>query len=242
MSQAPTPAHPADAGEGPPRLALTAAGALHAYARAEPDPERRALQAVLAGPELLSPGAWLARDPAHARLLPRAADAGWLAVIHRALQAPDVRLDDFVPQVIAGLSGERRAALASDGGFCVGHTGYSASEAEALCVAAADFTEFAARQRARGWHGASDRVCFHRDVNLLIPTVSFVPFWIDGIDHCLVLGGEPLINQPAFVELIWGLQAAATRFARQLPAGWQGPGQAGGDGAAPAGGRLKPAG
>lgn len=221
--------------EGPPRLALTAAGALHAFARATPDAERRALQWVLAGPELPTPGAWLARDAGHAALLPRAADAGWLAVIHRALQAPDVRLDDFVPQVIAGMSGERRAALASDGGFCVGHAGYSAGEAEALCVAAADFTEFAARQRARGWHGASDRVSFHRDVNLLIPTVSFVPFWIDGIDHCLVLGGEPLINQPAFVELIWGLQAAATRFARRLPAGWRPPGGTPPQGATPPG-------
>lgn len=204
---------------GPSYLALTAAGALHAFARAEPNADRRALQWVLAEPELPTPAQWLARDAHHAGLLPRAADAGWLAVIHRAVQAPEVQLDAYLPQVIAGMSGERCAALASDGGFCVAHAGYSASEAEALCVAAADYSEFAARQRARGWHSASDRVSFHRDVTLLIPAVSFVPFWIDGVDHCLVLGGEPLVNQPAFVELLWVLKTAATRFARPFKTG-----------------------
>jgi hypothetical protein len=54
---------------------------------------------------------------------------------------------------------------------------------------------------------------FHDDAAMLIPTVSFVPFWVDSVDYCLVLGGEPLINNPAFVELVWGIQASGRRFA-----------------------------
>ena len=94
------------------------------------------------------------------------------------------------------------------------HSGYTLVEAEALCVAAADFTEFAGRQRARGWQGASRMASFHEDVTMLMPTTSFVPFWVDGNDYCLVIAGEPLLNNPVFVELVWGIKTAGERFAK----------------------------
>ena len=50
---------------------------------------------------------------------------------------------------------------------------------------------------------------------MLIPSVSFVPFWVDGVDYCLVLGGEPLTNNIALVELIWSIKSAAFRFTAQ---------------------------
>jgi hypothetical protein len=36
---------------------------------------------------------------------------------------------------------------------------------------------------------------------------------VDGAGYWLVLGGEPLLNNPAMVELLWGIKAAGTRFA-----------------------------
>lgn len=199
------------------RLVPTPAGARHAFARERPDAERALLQGVLQARTLPDPRAWAAQSAAHAALLDRGLAQGWLQVVQRELRAPDLRLADFFQHVLAGLSGESRAALASVGGFCVGHAGYTAEEAEALCVAAADFTEFARRQRGRGWQGASDMVSFHQDVTLLVPTVSFVPFWVDGVDHCLVVGGEPLLNHPAFVELIWGIQVAGRHYSERVP-------------------------
>ena len=195
-----------------PRLALTPAGVLYAYAQAAPAPNQALLQAVLAAPELPTLQDWLRRGAEHKAVLGLGLAQCWLHTVLRRPQAPDVRLDDFLPHVIGGLSGERKAALSASGGFCVGHTGYDSDEAEALCVAAADFSEFAQRQRTRGWAGASHMASFHDDAAMLIPTVSFVPFWVDGIDFCLVLGGEPLINNPAFVELVWGIQASGRRF------------------------------
>ena len=78
----------------------------------------------------------------------------------------------------------------------------------------------AARARApckprAGWQGASGLASFHNDVLMLIPSVSFVPFWVDGVDYCLVLGGEPLTNNIALVELIWSIKSAAFRFTAQ---------------------------
>lgn len=195
------------------RIGLTPAGARHAFSRDAPDALQQRLQAVLSDRTLPLRDEWCARSPEHAGLLDQGLAAGWLHLVPRRLEAPDARLFEFLPHVIAGLSGERRAALASVGGFCVGHAGYTAAEAEALCVAAADFTEFARRQRARGWDGASDMTSFHKDVAMLIPSVSFVPFWVDGTDFCLVLGGEPLLNSPAFVELIWGIKSSGARYA-----------------------------
>jgi hypothetical protein len=193
-------------------LALTPAGVLHAFSQPNADEVRASYQSVLADNSLPLASAWIARGPDHRRLLFLGLAAGWLHLVERKLPAPDVRLDDFLPHVIAGLSGERRAALASNGGFCVGRAGINQAQADVLCAASADYAEFAARQRQRGWHGASHRVSFHEDTAMLLPTASFVPFWIDGIDYCLVLGGEPLLNSPTLVELVWGIKAAGTRF------------------------------
>ena len=86
-------------------------------------------------------------------------------------------------------------------------------EADALSAAAADYSEFAARQARRGWAGASAYVSFHSDVEFLLPDFSFVPFWVDGSGYWLVLAGEPLLNNPALVELLWGIKEAGNRFA-----------------------------
>lgn len=195
------------------RLTLTPTGVLFAFSQSEPDVTHARLQTVLSGLALPTVSSWIGQGAEHSSLLTQGMENGWLQMVNRNLSAPDVKLDPFLSHVIASLSGDRKAALASVGGFCVGHTGYCQEEAEALCVAAADFSDFARRQRTRGWYGASYTTSFHEDIAMLMPTTSFVPFWVDGTDYCLVIGGEPLINNPAFVELLWGITQAGTRFA-----------------------------
>jgi len=179
---------------------LTPAGALHAFAGKTPDRSESALQALLTGERSLDLATW------------SAADSQAPAVLAVALQGPDARLDDFLPHVIASLSGERRAVLASDGGFCLGRAGVEQDEADALCAAAADYSDFAARQARRGWDGASRYVAFHRDPEFLLPSHAFLPFWVDGAGYWLIVMGEPLLNNPALVELLWGIKQAGTRF------------------------------
>ena len=191
---------------------LTPAGVLHAFARPQPDATELALQALLAGHRSLDLADWTAKAEVAPAIVTDAVVQGWVQLLHRPLQGPDANLDDFLQHVIASLSGERRAVLASEGGFCLGHTGLGQDEAETLCAAAADYADFAARQARRGWHGASRYVSFHTDPEFLLPSHSFMPFWVDGAGYWLVIAGEPLLNNPALVELLWGLKEAGTRF------------------------------
>lgn len=193
-------------------LSLTPAGALQAFAQRQPDASARALQALLGSRATPTQADWLAAWPNAEALLAQALSEGWVESLPRRIEGPDARLDDFVQHVIASLSGERRALLASETGFCLGHAGMSQDEAEVLSAAAADYSDFALRQARRGWPGAQRYVSFHGDAEMLLPAVSFVPLWVQGVGYWLILGGEPLLNNPALVELLWGIQEAGSRF------------------------------
>lgn len=192
---------------------LTPTGVLLAFARKQPDATELALQALLAGDRTLDAAGWAAKSDVAPQITAEALAQGWVQVLARPLQVPDAKLDDFLQHVIASLSGERRAVLASEGGFCLGRTGMDQDAADALSAAAADFADFAARQTRRGWDGASRYVSFHTDPEFLLPTYSFLPFWVDGAGYWLILAGEPLLNNPALVELLWGIKEAGNRFA-----------------------------
>lgn len=196
---------------GDPFLMLTPAGVLHAFSERDPDEEQLGLQTLLPRGPALSLSQWATSDQHHA-WLQEGLVRGWIHTVQRSLHAPDVKLDDFLTRVVAGLSGERKAAIASDAGFCLGFSGYSAEEAEMLSVAAVDFFEFATRQKHRGWQGSGRAISFHEEVDMLMPATSFVLFWVDGVGYWLIVGGEPLLNNVALVELVWGIKAAGARF------------------------------
>ena len=191
---------------------LTPVGALHAFARKTPDETESALQALLSGERSLDMAAWGAIDPMAPAVLSCALESGWVQSLNRPLQGPDAKLDDFLQHLIASLSGERRTVLASEGGFCLARVGVDQGQAETLCAAAADYSDFAARQARRGWDGATHYVAFHNDAEFLLPSYSFLPFWVDGAGYWLIFLGEPLLNNPALVELLWGIKQAGTRF------------------------------
>ena len=193
-------------------LLPTPRGALHAFSTPEPNAAQRATQALLAAPRVLTLADWRREHDHGGRMLEQLRGKQWVQLLKREVPAPDVRLGDFAQHVIAPLSGERRAVLASDSGFCLGSTGMEHDEAETLSAALADFSQFAARQTSRGWQGANHYVSFYQEPSLLLPSYSFVPLWVDGSGYWLALAGEPLLNSPVLVELLWGLKLAGTRF------------------------------
>ena len=79
-------------------------------------------------------------------------------------------------------------------------------------MAAADFFDFVARQKQRGFRGTGRAVSFHESIDMLLPATTFMLFWVDGVGYWLILGGEPLLNNRALVELIWGIRVAGTKF------------------------------
>ena len=193
-------------------LMLTPSGALRAFGGKQPDAVSQSLQILLASERALDLAQWMAKAGLDLTDVAELHAQGWIQHLQRSLQGPDAKLDDFLQHVIGTLSGERRAVLASDGGFCLGRCGVTQEEADVLSAAAADYSEFSMRQARRGWLGASGYVAFHSDPEFLSPAHSFVPFWVDGAGYWLVLMGEPLLNSPALVELLWGLKQAGTRF------------------------------
>jgi hypothetical protein len=190
---------------------LTPTGALHAFASKTPGETELALQALLAGEWTLDMADWISAHSQAPAVLSGAVANGWVQPLRRPVQSPKTRLDDFLPQVIASLSGECRAVLASEDGFCLGRAGMAQEQAEIVSAAAADYSEFVARQARRGWDGATRCVAFHGDAPFLQPSCSFVPFWVDGAGYWLIVMGEPRLNNPALLELIWAIKQAGSR-------------------------------
>ena len=191
-------------------ITLTPAGVFEAFSQSEPTTQQLALQALLSHRETMLVAAWL--EEYSERWLNSFVEQGFIEKLSTFLPAPNLPLDQFLPYVVASLSGKRRAAIASDEGFCLARIGYSQEEADMLSVAAADFSGFMLRQKQRGWAVESQAISFFQQVDLLIPETSFVFLWIDGGGYALIIDGEPLTNNRAFVELIWGIKTSGLRF------------------------------
>ncbi|KKW69370.1 hypothetical protein AAV94_00310 [Lampropedia cohaerens] len=192
-------------------MTLTPQGVLHAFGTPEPDAQQQALQALLSQPRAISKAEWGGTQLANADL-PQCLKNQWVQSLAHAVNGPDTRLSDFIRHVIAPISGTRRAVLASDSGFCLDRIGIAQEEADAVSAAAADFSEYARRQSRRGWHAANRYVAFYDDPMLLMPAWTFVPFWVAGAGYWLIIAGEPLLNNLALVELVWGICLAGNRF------------------------------
>lgn len=191
-------------------ITLTPAGVFEAFSQSEPSEEQVALQALLSYQETMLAGVWL--ESYSDFWLEEFLERGWLEKLTVFLPAPNLPLDQFLPYVVASLSGKRRAAIGTDEGFCLTRVGYSQEEADMLSVAAADFSGFMLRQKQRGWAVESQAISFFQQVDLLIPETSFVFLWIDGTGYTLIIDGEPLTNNRAFVELIWALKTSGLKY------------------------------
>ena len=191
-------------------VTLTPAGVFEAFSQAEPTEEQLSLQALLSQHETMLASVWL--DTYSNFWLDDFLEKGWVEKLSVFLPAPNLPLDQFLPYVVSSLSGKRRAAIGSGEGFCLTRTGYSQEEADMLSVAAADFSGFMLRQKQRGWAVESQAISFFQQVDLLIPETSFVFLWIDGSGYVLIIDGEPLTNNRAFVELVWALKTSGLRF------------------------------
>lgn len=189
---------------------LTPAGVLHAFSQTDPSEQQLALQAMLAPEQTMTANAW--RERYSEVWLDMFVEEGWVETIEKPILAPHVQLDNFLRYVSASLSGNRRVAIGSDEGFCLARMGFSQQEADTLAVAAADFYDFMQRQQQRGWGVHGQAVSFFSSVDMLMPTTSLVFLWINGAGYFLIIEDEPLINNRAFVELVWGIKATGEQF------------------------------
>lgn len=189
---------------------LTPEGVLHGFSQVEPSEQRLALQAMLAPEQTMTAHEWVER---YSEIwLDMFIEEGWVEVVDKAIIAPHVQLDDFLRYVSASLSGSRRVAIGSDEGFCLAKMGFTQQEADTLCVAAADFFGFLQRQQQRGWAVHGHAISFFSTIDMLMPNTSFIFLWINNQGYWIIIEDEPLLNNRAFVELVWGIKATGERF------------------------------
>lgn len=191
-------------------ITLTPAGVFEAFLSANPNPEQLALQSILSENTSVAVSEWL-EQYSHA-WLDKFVEQRLVELVPQQLSASKMALDEFLPHVVASLSGSRRAAIASNEGFCLARIGYSQEEAERLSVAGADFFDFFVRQEHRGLQIEGRAVSLFRQVDLLMPETSFIFLWIDAAGYVLILDSEPLTNNRAFVELIWAIKTSGLKF------------------------------
>lgn len=189
---------------------LTPAGVLFAFADETPNEQQAALQAMLPTEAVIQAKQW--SDTYSETWLDTFIEEGWAELIDQHLISPHNQLERFLPYVAASLSGSRRAAIASHEGVCLARTGFSPEEADNLSMAAADFYGFITRQRQRGWNNEGQAISFFSNIDMLMPRISFAFLWINGSGYWLILEDEPLLNNRAFVELIWGIKATTERM------------------------------
>lgn len=191
-------------------LMLTPKGVFEAFSMKKPSAEQLALQALLSSSHSMTLAQWTEQFPIE--WLAEFSSLGCVQYLGQELTAPNLPLDQFLPYVVASLSGQRRAAIGSSEGFCLARVGYSQEEADTLSVAAADFSDFLVRQQQRGWAVQGKAVSFFNRVDLLMPSTSFVFLWMDGQGYTLILDSEPLTNNRAFVELVWAIKTSGLKF------------------------------
>lgn len=199
--------------EDPTYIILTPQGVFEAFSYTDIDDKKISLQALLSKKSTWKINEWV--ETYNNKWLEDFKDQGLVQVLSKPLPAPNIPLDKFLPYVMASLSGNRKAVIGSNEGFCLARTGFSQEEADTLSVAGADFFDFLSRQQQRGWAIHEQAISFFPNVDLLMPTTSFIFLKIDNEGYILIIDGEPLTNSRAFVELIWGIKTSGLRFVHE---------------------------
>ena len=193
-------------------VALTPRGVLHAFGDHDPTPMQRTLQTVLQTDTAPTIGGWVSGDAMRAALLEEARERGWAQCTRNPSAVPSAATPEIdLPSLLVRLSDNGRAAIASGAGSCLAHAGYSSGEANAMCGAAADVLKLVVRQRSRRGRSRSRAVSFFGDEQVQRPDTTFVPLWVGSSGFCLVVDGEPLLNNRALVGVIGALVSATRR-------------------------------
>ena len=188
-------------------LAATSVGAMHAVTSPVDGPAERMLRNLLRSSKApttdevdLASLAEVDDAPTALTVLALAQDAGWVEGVADPDAAPEGPLGARLPDLLAPLSDEGRAALVDDQGFLLASVGLSPVEEEELSILAAEVVRLRQRRHtlesaprpALGWSLVDEHG---------VPAVAMYPLAIGLHTFVLVLGGLPRLNRPSFVQL-----------------------------------------
>ncbi len=140
-------------------------------------------------------------------LLYRMQSLGWLEGVTEQEYAPkEGALEAILPALLVKLSEQGKALLADEQGFYISVKGFTHETAEELSALSADI--FSMYERHQGL--LKNNLGMETSAWSLVDAsgngqIGFWPLWIGSHRFVLVIKGVPLLNQRAFVQLIWAL-------------------------------------
>ncbi len=191
----------------------TPAGAYYAISSHHPDPARQLLFSLMSKPksryltlQKLQKLSQIAEEQEALSLLHRSQKLGWLQGFDDRQYLPKERLEEVVPPLLAALSGSGKALLADEEGFYLATHGFAHEAAEEISALSADLASLHQRHSGLLQNNLSMASSAWAVVNAGGDSqLGFWPLYIGEQRFSLVISGLPVLNQPAFVELVWFL-------------------------------------
>ena len=194
-------------------LTPTPAGAYYSVSGTEESPARQFLQSLLARDEGLQLGAddLLDHMPVDSEedaltMVTHMQKLGWVQGLDTALEAPRGQLEAILPEILSQLSVGGKALLADEQGFYISSSGFPHETAEELSGLSASLATL--HERYQGvlknnlGEGSSAWGLVDAAGN---SQVGFWPIFIGDHRFALVIGGQPQLNRPALILLVWAL-------------------------------------
>ncbi|MGB0664772.1 MAG: hypothetical protein ACPGMR_13410 [Pontibacterium sp.] len=192
-----------------PFLQITPAGAYYATVSSEPDDARAFLLQLLSSDVPLPYSKEVVEEltdlesSAATLLFKKMAAKRFVRLTRSPTQALDESVEQQLPKLLAKLTGNGKAALADDQGFCLGAVGFEEEHAEAVSALAADLVSLHERHlpllnRQMGLSGES--------WGMIDPLgQSQIGFWViklGSLKFVLILESMPRLNHQSFVDLL----------------------------------------
>ena len=194
-------------------LGITPAGAFHATAAQEPNPDRSLLFGLLqaAWTPRCGDAPWLdwlgsAEPERIVEAVARLEGLGWIWGLDTPDQAPTETLERLLPTLLPDLSSAGQALLADHQGLQIAYSGFDEVQAPAIAAISADAIALAFRCRRvlgeaeRLGPGAWGMIDAAGHSQLGVWPLFMGEKWF-----ALVIGGRPRLNHPAFSQLLWAL-------------------------------------
>ncbi len=194
-------------------LQPTPAGAYYAVANPEMNPERRLLLHLMAGPAsqrgtVAALAAWSGQPSQQEALAVayRAQERGWLEGF-RSPQGPTPGpLEPIAARCLLALSSTGHGLLSDAQGFCVASQGFDDAASEFLAAVSADIASMHQRHARYLADASGTSTGAWALVDMAGNSrVGFWPLFVGEHRFVLALGGLPILNHPAIVEIVWAL-------------------------------------
>ena len=194
-------------------LQPTPAGAYYAVANPEMNPERRLLLHLMAGPAsqrgtVAALAAWSGQPSQQDALAVayRAQERGWLEGFRQPQGPTPGQLEPIAARCLLALSSTGHGLLSDAQGFCVASQGFDDTSSEFLAAVSADIASMHQRHARYLANASGTSTGAWALVDMAGNSrVGFWPLFVGEHRFVLALGGLPILNHPALVEIVWAL-------------------------------------